>query len=146
VSASQLAVRAVAATKQSPCWPRNGESAGELSGDFAGPLAVTCMQGDPQRRVQGGVRWRGRRSAVAPREVSHSRHHHFEPGRNMPLERQRLAIGSNAGGCGKAMDQAVTNCIDGESGNGGKTFDGSDEDINTSAIIIPSVEILAPIT
>jgi hypothetical protein len=38
----------------------------------------------------------------------------------MSLEHQRLAISSNGGGCGKAMQHAVTNCIDGESGNGGK--------------------------
>jgi hypothetical protein len=82
---------------------RNGESAGEHSGDPTGPLAGPRMRGDPWPRVQGEVRWRGRCSAVALREASHCRRHHLGAGCNVPLERQRLAISSDGGERDKAM-------------------------------------------
>jgi hypothetical protein len=101
---------------------RNGESTDKLNGDPVGVLVVTRVRGDTRWRVQDGVRWQGRHSVVAPREVSRSRHHHLGPGRNVPLKRQRLAIGNNGGGCGKAMERVVTNYIDSESGNDSKTL------------------------
>jgi hypothetical protein len=67
------------------------------------PLAGPRVRGDPWPRVQGEVRWRGRRSAAALREASHCRRHHLGAGCNVPLERQRLAISSDGGGRDKAM-------------------------------------------
>jgi hypothetical protein len=72
--------------------------------------------------VQGKVRWRDRHSTVAPPEVSRGHRYQLRRGRTVPLKRPRLAIDNNGGGRGRATGRAVTNCINGELGNGGKVW------------------------